>query len=174
MKSPFIIEQDFLSPAYCDMVTIIEDRYDCTYQGLQQPSYQYYPESPNVIAKDLGCENAKWLSNKKKWVQYKDVDLVGYIWLKDYHETIPLDPSYEVYGGKLEFPVYDFSLLPQRGTLIIFPTGPHFLHLMSPVLFGDLYQIKLNINISQKNGNRFFYQPSNYFQDWRSWFDSVA
>ena len=100
---------------------------------------------------------------------YKDVDLVGYVWLKDYNEQVPLDPKHEVYGGKLEFPAFNFSLVPQRGTLVLFPAGPHFISVISPVLLSDLYQIKLTVSI-KTDGHRWFYQPQNFPGTWQQWF----
>jgi hypothetical protein len=101
---------------------------------------------------------------------HKDVDLVGFVWLKDYNENVPLDPRHEVFGGKLEFPAFNFSLVPQRGTLVMFPAGPHFITVISPILLSDLYQIKLTVCINQKNGGRWLYQPSNHPGKWQDWF----
>ena len=208
MKSPFIVEQNFLSPLICEqivesikvgapdtdqegspkklerfnlaweqeiasrfreMIPQLEDKYDCEYRGLEKPLFQYYPENAKVPAEQPGCENSKYV--RKKWVMHKDVDLVGFIWLKDYNDNVPLDPRHEVYGGKLEFPAYNFSLVPQRGTLVMFPAGPHFISVISPILLGDLYQIKLTVSVKQKTGNRWFYQPSNFPGKWEQWFD---
>lgn len=159
-------EQD-ITERFRDLIPTIEENYNCQYTGLTQPIFQYYPENPNAPAEPPGCENSKYL--RKKWVMYKDVDLVGFIWLKDFNQNVPLDPRIEVFGGKLEFPVHNFSLVPQRGTLVLFPAGPHFITVTSPILLGDLYQIKLNVSIKDKSGGRWFYQPSAYpgtYQDW--------
>ena len=207
INSPFIVEQDFLSPLICEqiisdiqvntpdrdekddpiklerhapqwhhdiasrfqsIVPVIEEKYTAKYKGLTTPTFQYYPENAKSPAEQPGCENSKYV--RKRWVMHKDVDLVGFIWLKDFQDRVPLDPRHEVFGGKLEFPAYNFSLVPQRGTLIIFPAGPHFISAISPILVGDLYQIKLNINISAENGSRWFYQPQNHPGKWQDWF----
>lgn len=173
-NKPLKIERHFhnweaeLAERFRTIVPEIEERYACTYRGLAQPLFQYYPEFAKEPAEKPGCENAKYL--RKKWVQYKDVDLVGFVWLKDFNENTPLDPNHEVFGGKLEFPVYNFSLVPQRGTLVLFPAGPHFITVISPILVSDLYQIKLNVSINQKNGSRWFYQPHNFPGTWQDWF----
>lgn len=159
-------EQDIASRMH-ELIPSIEERYDCDYRGTTQPLFQYYPENSKAPAEPPGCENSKYL--RKKWVMHKDVDLVGFVWLKDYNENVPLDPRHEVYGGKLEFPVYNFSLVPQRGTLVLFPAGPHFITVISPILLGDLYQIKLNVSLSEKNGGRWFYQPQNFPGTWNDW-----
>lgn len=162
-------EQDIASRMH-DLIPVIEEQYDCEYRGTAQPLFQYYPEFAKAPAEAPGCENSKFL--RKKWVMYKDVDLVGFVWLKDYNEKMPLDPRHEVFGGKLEFPVYNFSLVPQRGTLVLFPAGPHFITVISPLLVGDLYQIKLNVSISEKNGGKWFYQPANYPGTWQEWLNA--
>jgi hypothetical protein len=161
-------EQD-IAERFRSIVPQIEERYDCEYRGLEKPLFQYYPENAKAPAEQPGCENAKYV--RKKWVQYKDVDLVGFVWLKDYNDNVPLDTRHEVFGGKLEFPVYNFSLCPQRGTLVLFPAGPHFITVISPIMLSDLYQIKLNVSINQKAGGRWFYQPANFPGKWQEWFE---
>lgn len=161
-------EQDIIE-RFHEVIPDIESRYDATYRGLEKPLFQYFPENAKIPAEPPGCENSKYV--RKKWVMHKDVDLVGFIWLKDYNENVPLDPRHEVYGGKLEFPAYNFSLVPQRGSLVLFPAGPHFITVISPILLGDLYQIKLTTSIKQKNGARWFYQPQNFPGTWQQWFE---
>lgn len=156
-----------IATRFRELVPEIEDRYSATYRGLDKPIFQYYPENPKEPAEPVGCENSKFL--RKKWVMYKDVDLVGFIWLKDYNQNVPLDPRIEVYGGKLEFPVFNFSVVPQRGTLMLFPAGPHFITVISPVLLGDLYQIKLNVSLKTTAGGQFLYQPKDFPGTWSEW-----
>lgn len=142
------------------LIPAIESRYDAVYKGTEPFVFSHFPENDKKPAQEAGCENAKFV--RRKWVKTKDVDLVGVIWLKDYQETIPLDPKFETYGGKLEFPAYDFSLMPQRGTLVLWPAGPHFIHCISPVLVSDLYQIKVTISITSKEGGLYIYDPSKF------------
>lgn len=205
-KSPFIIEQNFLSPLTCEkiiddirvgepdkdtdgnpkklerhnlfweqeigerfhsLIPQIETTYDCIYRGLEKPLFQFYPENATVPAEQPGCENSRYI--RKKWVMHKDVDLVGFVWLKDYNENVPLDPRHEVFGGKLEFPAFNFSLVPQRGTLVLFPAGPHFITVISPILLSELYQIKLTACINTKDKGRWFYNPANHPGKWDQW-----
>lgn len=158
-----------IAERFRSVVPEIEQRYNCEYRGLEKPLFQYYPENAKSPAEQPGCENAKYV--RKKWVQYKDVDLVGFVWLKDYNDNVPLDTRHEVFGGKLEFPVYNFSLCPQRGTLVLFPAGPHFITVISPILLSDLYQVKLNVSINTKEGGRWLYQPANFPGKWQEWFE---
>lgn len=159
-------EQEIIE-RFRELVPDIEERYNANYRGLEKPLFQFYPENAERPAKLPGCENSEFA--RKKWVKVKDVDLVGYVWLKDYNADVPLDPRHEVMGGKLEFPAYNFSLVPQRGTLIIMPAGPHFINTISPVMLGDLYQIKLTVSIKAKDGSMWFYQPSNFPGKWTDW-----
>jgi len=160
--------QQHIAEKFSSLIPTIEEKYDCEYRGLNQPVFQHYPENAKSPAENPGCENSKYI--RKKWVMYKDVDLVGFIWLKDYNGSVPLDNSYEVMGGKLEFPAYNFSLVPQRGTLVLFPAGPHFITVISPILVGDLYQVKLNACISTREKNKWFYNPHNFPGTWQDWF----
>lgn len=158
-----------IATRFRELVPQIEEQYNADYVGLEKPLFQYYPENAKVPAEQPGCENSRYI--RKKWVMYKDVDLVGFVWLKDYNDKVPLDPRFEVFGGKLEFPAFNFSLVPQRGTLVLFPAGPHFISVISPILLGDLYQVKLNVSIKMKGGGRWFYNPSQYKGTWQQWFE---
>jgi hypothetical protein len=130
--------------------------------------FSQYFENPKDPCELHGCENAKFL--RKKWVKTKDVDLVGYLWLKDYGGGVPLDPRIEVYGGKLEFPAYNFSLVPQRGTLILFPAGPHFITAISPILVGSLEQVKITVKLKTDDGGLWLYDPKNFPGTYQEWF----
>ena len=146
----------------------IEQQYDATIVGMEPPVFQQYFEDPKNPCEIHGCESAKYM--RKKWVKTKDVDLVGYLWLKDYGGGVPLDPRFEVYGGKLEFPAYNFSIVPQRGTLVLFPAGPHFITAISPVLVGSLEQIKITVKLKNANGDMWIYQPANFPGTYQEWF----
>lgn len=144
----------------------IEERYGATIVGTEELVFQHFPENPKVPAKQPGCESSSFV--RKKWVKHRNVDLTGYVWLKDYQDKVPLDPRIEVYGGKLEFPAYNFSFTPQRGTCILFPAGPHFITAISPILVGELYQVKINMVLT-KNGLPFLYQPTDFPGTWQQW-----
>jgi hypothetical protein len=151
-----------------EQVGRIEDQYNGRVVGMEPPVFQQYFEDPRRPCESAGCENAKYL--RKKWVKMKDVDLVGYIWLKDYNNGIPLDPRFETYGGKLEFPAYDFSLIPQRGMLALYPAGPHFISAISPILVGSLEQIKITIKLKNTENGMWIYQPANFPGTYQEWF----
>jgi len=157
-----------------EFVPTIEERYGAKYRATEKLVFQYFPEDSSKPAENPGCESSKFL--RRKWVKMKDIDLTGILWLKDYNNNVPLDPRTETYGGKLEFPVYNFSLVPQRGTLVLFPAGPHFIYAISPILVSPLYQVKFNVCVTEPNGGLWFYQPANFLYDERkgpleSWFN---
>jgi hypothetical protein len=146
----------------------IQDRYNGIIKGMEVPHFQQYFENPKQPAEPHGCENA--VLKRKAWQKVKDIDLVGYIWLKDYGNGVPLDPRFEVYGGKLEFPMYNFSLVPQRGTMVLFPAGPHFITAVSPILVGSLEVIKFTIKLT-KDDTFWLYQPENFSGTYQTWFE---
>jgi len=150
----------------------IASRYSADIKGVEKPVFQQYFENPAVPCELHGCENSKFL--RKKWVKHKDVDLVGFIWLKDFNGGVPLDPRFEVYGGKLEFPAYNFSLVPQRGTLVLYPAGPHFITAISPILVGSLEHIKVTIKLVAEGGGAWSYKPANFPGTYQEWFSETS
>ena len=188
MKSPFIIKQDFISPLECEKIISnprdlrsvenalsqlspeIMSHYLANIREICVPEYERHFENPKNFVKQPGCENSNFL--RKRWVMTKDIDLVGYIWLKEFNDNVPLDTSFEVYGGKLEFPAYGFSLKPQVGTLVLYPAGPHFITAVSPVLLGELNQIKVTIKLSEHDGSPWFFNPIKMESaKWQDWFE---
>ena len=146
----------------------IQARYKGLIKGMDKPHFQQYFEDPKRPCELHGCENSKL--SRKKWVKVKDVDVVCYLWLKDFGSGVPLDPRHEVYGGKLEFPAYNFSLVPQRGTLVVFPAGPHFITAISPVLVGSLEQVKFSLKLQMGDDGLWLYQPSEFGGTYLDWF----
>lgn len=157
----------YLQDALNDQVPLLEERYDGAIKSFETPLFQQYFENPKRPCEVHACDNSRYL--RKKWVKIKDTDLVAYLWLKDYNSGVPLDPRFEVYGGKLEFPAYDFSLVPTRGTLVVFPGGPHFITAVSPVLVGSLEQIKLSIKLHVDSGF-WLYDPNKFPGSYQEWF----
>lgn len=158
-----------IQEAILDAGQDIQDRYNATIKGMEVPRFQQYFENAKKPCEQHGCENSEYV--RKKWVKRKDVDVVGYIWLKDYGSGVPLDPRFEVYGGKLEFPAYNFSLVPQRGTMVMFPAGPHFITAVSPVLVGSLEMVKFAIKLTLGDDGIWLYQPENFPGTYQEWFE---
>lgn len=160
----------YLQEAIQPHVGEMEERYDGVIKAFETPLFRQYFENPGNPCEIHGCENAKFM--RKKWVKVKDVDLVGYLWLKDFNNGVPLDPRFEVYGGKLEFPAYDFSLVPSRGTLVFFPAGPHFITAISPILVGSLELVKISMKLHISEGKYWNYQPELFPGSYMEWFHS--
>lgn len=166
-----INSQDLLAPIQSciqDSVASIEQTFNAVVKGMELPLFQQFFENPKKPAANHGCENSKYA--RKKWTKVRDIDLIGVIWLKDFNSGVPLDPEFEVYGGKLEFPGYNFSLVAQRGTLVIYPATPHFITAISPVLVGSLEQIKVPIKLVTPNDDHWDYDPSNFPGSYKDWF----
>lgn len=149
------------------IVPLVEQRYSATLAADPSILFQQFWENQKAPAEAHWAEG--WRYSRKKWMKSKDVDLVGFIWLKDFHTSVPLDPRYEVFGGKLEFPAYNFSLTPVRGTLVLYPATPHFVAAISHVMLGTLEQIKVTMTFSKANG-AWSYQPSNFPGSYQDWF----
>lgn len=147
---------------------IIEQRYDGVFSAEPMLQFQQYFENPKVPAEPHMVDGFTY--QRKKWTKMKNINLVGIVWLKSYHSSVPLDPRYETYGGKLEFPSYNFSLTPVRGTLVVFPATEHFVNATSHVLLGSLEQIKITIPLQQEDGSPWRYIPANYPGSFQEWF----
>ena len=149
-----------------DHIDNIEQRYDIEYRGTEKMSFEWYPEGCDGEAPH--CENSNYV--RKKWLKTKDNDFTAVLFLSDYQTKVPFDSDYEVYGGKLEFPQHNFGFNPERGTLVIFPSGPHFLNNTTEILAGDLYQVRFHF----ASVKPFLYDPNNFPGDYREWLREFA
>ena len=149
-------------------VQAIEARYDGQIlgSGTQMRFVQYFEDQKNQ-PELIGCENSTY--QRKKWVRHSDIDLVGFIWLKDYNNSVPMDARSQVYGGKLEFPAYGCSLVPQQGTLVMYPAGPSFLTAISHVMIGSLEMIKIGLKLNQGKES-WHYDKSRHPGSFPEWF----
>lgn len=170
----FLADTEFdtiLRSALSDHADDIEDRYGAVITGIDRPLFIQHFENPKKAAVPHGCESAKFM--RRAWVKTKDVDVVAYVWLKDYNSGVPLDPRFEVYGGKLEFPAHNFSVLPKRGTCVVFPAGPHFITAVSHVFVGSCEYVKfaLKLQINTETGEvAWHYNPQNFPGTYVDWF----
>lgn len=130
------------------------------YQGMEPMIFEWYPATS--IGK-LISENSEYLH--KKWVKVRERDLTGVLFFSDFNEKPPFDSEYEVYGGKLEFPQHKFGFNPQRGTLIIYPSDPHFINITTKIQFGDLFQVK----IQMASTIPYLYNPKEFPGNCDSW-----
>jgi hypothetical protein len=146
----------------------ITAHYGITYRGTEEFVFQQYPVTNGQPAEQPHCENAVY--KRKRWIRINDRDLTGIIWLKDYADAPPFDTKKHVYGGKLEFPVYNFGFQPQVGTCVIFPSCERFISLTSSIQVGELQIAKFHIS----GEGVWLYDPADYPGDFRSWFSSVV
>ncbi len=132
------------------------------HRGTERMGFEWYPQ--DMKAEHPHCESSDYL--RKKWLRTRDRDLTGVLFLCDYQETLPFDNDFEVYGGKLEFPSHNFGFNPQRGTLILFPSDPHFINGTTDILAGDLFQVRFHLASKMP----YIYQPVGFPGDYTSWF----
>ena len=155
------------------LIPTIEEHFDITYRGTERLIFQQFPANGNQ-AEPPHCENA--VIKRKKWVKVKDRDLTGILWLKDYQDAPPFDVKTQVLGGKLEFPVYNFGLQPQKGTLVVYPANERFISLTTAVLVGELQCIRIHIagGTGPTGEGVWLYQPEKFPGDFRTWFANVV
>ena len=189
MKGPFFVQSEFLSPLLCEqiiqndfndsdskvvvqrlkgLISLIESRYNVTVKDASIPELEFFGEGNK--GEEFHCENSIFV--RQKWLRNTSRDLTAIVFLSDYQDQVPFDNDFEVYGGMLEFPQHrsynDRMMLrfePQRGTLLIFPSDPHFINKTTPVKIGDLYRLKFHITTSEP----FLYDPSKFpgtYEDW--------
>ncbi len=146
------------------IVPDITQYYDVEYKGTERMGFEYLAEG---VVSEPECGNAQYL--RKKWMRTKDRDFSMVLFLSDYNQNPPFDNEYEVYGGKLEFPQHGFGFEPERGTLVIFPSLPHFIYANAPVIMGDLFQVKMHIAATEP----YLYDPANFPGDYTNWFSEL-
>lgn len=144
-------------------IPMIEDHYGIVYKGTERIAFEWM---------SAGCSHTKMKSEnserlKDKWVKLYPRDLTAVLFLCDYNDTPAFDSEFEVYGGKLEFPSHNFGFNPQRGTLVMFPSGPHFINCTAGVEFGDLYQARIQISALEP----WQYDPTKFPGNLSTWFN---
>ena len=145
----------------------IMEYYDMKFKGCEHIFFHQIPPTNGKNVEEPHAENAMF--KRKKWVRTSQRDLTGYIWFKDYNDTPPFNLQTEVYGGKLEFPVYDFGFQPQAGTMVVFPSCERFINLTTSVKVGDLMFAKFHIH----GDGIWIYDPAKFPGDVNSWFTNV-
>ncbi len=143
------------------IIPILQDYYNFIYKGTEIISFEWFPQgSRNAII----AENSVFA--KGKWSRIKSRDFTGVLFLSDHQDSIPFEGDYEVYGGKLEFIQHKFGFNPKRGTLIVFPSDPHFINSTSDILAGDLFQARIQIAAQHP----WKYNMSDFPGDYTKWF----
>lgn len=170
LKFERVIITDMAGDVYSaleELAPDLEKRYGAQLFGEPRLTFQQFPENPKLPAVAHTAEG--WIYHRKNWVKNKDIDLVGFIWLKTFQSSVPMDPAFETYGGKIEFPAFNFSLTPVQGTLVLFPATPHFVHAISHVMCGSMEQIKIHMTL-RKDGGQWQYNAGNFPGNFQQWF----
>jgi hypothetical protein len=176
-KSPFFVVEELLSPLQCDKLIALNriqnspssvrhlnegqfsivknsildytsemnQRYGTTVSDDIKMLFCQFPE--NASAPALHAQIDGWVSQKRKWNKTKNIDFIGIIPLKSFCDSLPIDLNFETYGGKLELINFNFSILPERGSMIVFPCVPNFLYAISPINFGSFEMIKVFFSV---------------------------
>jgi len=156
--------QDIVYDKFKALIPTLEQYYNVAHRGTENISFEFISEG---VTPEPICDSSKWI--KKKWTRTKDRDLSIVLFLSDYQESANFDSDYEVYGGKLEFLQHSFGFNPERGTLIVYPSGPHFINANSSIFAGDLFLAKFHMACREP----FLYQPGEFPGDYKSWFANM-
>lgn len=145
-----------------DAVDITEQYYGVEIKGVHPLEFETYPEG--CPASKPRCENSIYANGK--WSRSNNKDFVGILFLSDYQEKAPFDPTFEVRGGKLQFPTHGFGFNPKRGMLVIFPGNEYFVHNTSEVQVGDLHQVRFYMTAEEN----YVYNPDSFPGNYEVWF----
>jgi hypothetical protein len=118
-----------------------------------------------TVAPVATCDNSVRI--KDKWLRVHNRDLTALVFLSDYNDKVPFDGEFEVYGGKMEFPSHNFGFNPVRGTMVIYPSDPHFTHVFSRISMGELFVTKTFIQLDVP----LLYSPKNFPGTWQQWLE---
>lgn len=135
--------------------------YQLLYKGTERVQFEWFPQGTSGSAHAENSEHVRG-----KWLKTKQRDLSAVLFLTDYQDATPFEAEYEVYGGKLEFPQHRFSFQPKRGTIVIFPSDPHFINITTNVLVGDLHQARIQMAAATP----YLYNPKNFEGNYTIWF----
>jgi len=149
-----------------DIIPEISSHYGIDYVGTERMVFEWY--TAGCHGEKPHCENSNFV--KQKWLRTKNRDLTGVLFLNDHNDSAPFDEDFEVYGGKLEFPQWHFGFNPQRGTLVLFPSVPHFINNTTKILAGDLYQVRFHIAAEKP----LLFQPDDYPGSFVDWFEEMT
>ena len=147
-----------------DLREQVEEYYDFKWKGTTEMAFEFFPEDCQDGLQPM-CSNSVY--SNRKWIRNKARDFTGVIFLSDFNDGREgFDDAVEVFGGKLQFPQHKFSFNPKRGTLVIFPAGPHFIHSVSNIQAGDLFMVRFHI-VGEKP---WMYDPKLFPGNFKSWF----
>lgn len=143
------------------LIPAIQEYYGFQYKGTESITFEWYP-----IGTKSGPQSENSIYHKGKWTRTNTKDFTGILFLSDYQDNFPFSDEFEVYGGKLEFAQHQFGFNPTRGSLVLFPSDPHFLNSTSEVMIGNLFQVRFHITAQQP----WIYQPQDFPGNYTLWF----
>jgi hypothetical protein len=142
----------------------VQAYYEFLYKGTHPVEFEWFPEGSSNAPR---AENSNFL--KGKWLRTQAKDFTGVLFMADYQEKVPFERDYEVLGGKLEFPQHAFGFNPVRGTLVFFPSDPHFINVTTRTLIGDLYQARIHLAAQTP----YVYRPEKFPGNYTTWFQTL-
>lgn len=155
---------------FIQKISEIEKHYIVSHKATTEMDFIWVPQGSKKL--EPTCENSRLLkgNGKQGWARVKDRDLSCVLFLSDYCNTPNFDSLYEVYGGKLEFPTWNFGFNPERGTMIVYPSTPNFINVISDVFVGDLILCKFHISTIVP----FIFKPNDFPGNYKNWFMHIA
>ena len=160
LKTSKVAEQ-VIYERFLQLIPQLEEYYGIDYKGMERIQFEWYPQGS---AGEAHAENSNFL--RGKWLRTKQRDLTAVLFLSDYQDADTLEEEFEVYGGKLEFPQHKFGFNPTRGTLVVFPSDPHFINITSGIFVGDLFQARIQLAAQIP----YLYQPQDFPGNYTLWF----
>lgn len=134
--------------------------YSAQIKGTEPVEYVWLPAGAQT---EVLCENSEYI--RKKWLMTRNRSFTGVIMLSSHTDSRNLEYD-EVYGGKYEFPQWGFGFQPIKGSLFVYPSGPHFLNAVSRVEAGDLFYAKFHFVTQQP----WMFNPSDFPGNYQTWF----
>jgi hypothetical protein len=145
------------------LLPALQSYYNFQYKGTETVQFEWYPQGSEG---EFQCENSNFL--RGKWLRTKQRDFTAILFLSEYQDDPQFESEFEVYGAKLEFVQHQFSFNPQRGTLVVFPSDPHFINITSKAYVGDAFQARIQIAAKTP----YLYNPQDFPGNYTTWFDS--
>lgn len=158
--------EEVIFQRFTNHVSALEEYYNVEYRGTHPMTFEWYPQA--CPGNKPHCENSDYIN--KQWTRTRDRDFTCILFLSNYQERVPFDSDFEVSGGKLEFMYHGFGFNPQRGTLIVFPSGPNFINATTVIEAGDLYQVRFHVSTMEP----FVYTRTDFPGNYSTWFEHVA
>ena len=154
-----------IQPFLENIIPTLEEYYGFEHRGILPLTYEWIVEGS--VPEKAKSDNSVYIEGK--WKLTNDIDFTGILFLSDYNDKSGFDSEFEVFGGKLEFPTHRFGFTPKRGTLIVFPSGPNFIHATSEIYAGELNQVRIHFVAT----SRYKYDMKKFPGNYSVWFNNI-